>query len=343
MAEATSPPGEIQQQAAKILSQVSGYIGVCTIDIGLRRGIFSEIAKHPQGISAEEIAGKLGFDPLYTRVWCRSAFASEILEQAKDGYTLAPQMDTLLLDPDSPAYIGAMPGLLQQPEVFERFSENLDTGKRTWWDECSPSFIQYVSGTGRAYYNRMIPDGLSRVPGLEERLSHGARFLDLACGAGIGLARMVRQWPQSSFVGVDGDEHSLHLAREIVNDAGAGDRVSLVQSTLEDLSYNNEFDAVLINISMHECRDIEKVAENVHRALKPGGIFVISDLPFPESEEQCRTVPARIMSGIQFFEAQIDDQLLPTSFYMDLLKSQGFQSVDAFDITPVHAVTYGVT
>ena len=97
----------------------------------------------------------------------------------------------------------------------------------------------------------------------------------------------------------------------------------------------------LINVSMHECRDLDKVTTNVLRALKPDGYFVISDFPFPDSTEGCRTVPARVMCGIQFFEALIDDQLLPTQAYVDLLGQHGFRNVGAFDLTPVHAVTYG--
>ena len=59
------------------------------------------------------------------------------------------------------------------------------------------------------------------------------------------------------------------------------------------------------------------------------------------SVQESRTLPARVMSGIQFFEALIGDQLLPTQAYVDLLNEQGFTGVDAFDLTPVHAVTYG--
>jgi hypothetical protein len=47
------------------------------------------------------------------------------------------------------------------------------------------------------------------------------------------------------------------------------------------------------------------------------------------------------MSGIQFFEAQIDDQLLPVSTYLDLLDRHGFRDVGSFELSPVHAVTYG--
>jgi SAM-dependent methyltransferase len=110
---------------------------------------------------------------------------------------------------------------------------------------------------------------------------------------------------------------------------------------LEELNTAVEYDLVLINVSMHECRDIEKVTSNVHRALKPDGYFVISDFPFPDSREGCRTVPARIMCGIQFVEALMGDQLLPTQAYLDLLNKHGFRNVGTFELTPVHAVTYG--
>lgn len=47
------------------------------------------------------------------------------------------------------------------------------------------------------------------------------------------------------------------------------------------------------------------------------------------------------MSGIQFFEAQIDDQLLPRSAYDDLLQRHGFTDLGHTDLAPVHALTWG--
>ena len=333
---------EIQQQAGKLLSQVAGYVGLRTIDIGLQHGLLETLAKAPLGMTAEALAEETGFDPFYAAVWCRSAYAAEVLEVGEyEAYRLAPHMDKLLLDSNFPGYIGGLPGLMVQPEFFDRFAENLSSGKRTWWNECSPTFIDKVSDTGRPFYTRLIPTGLSRVPGLEESLANGAKVLELACGTGTGLVRLAENYPKATLVGVDGDAHSVKLVMDRVNQAGLQERISMLQSTLEDLDEQDQYEVVLINISMHECRDIEKVARNVHRALKPAGYFVISDLPFPDSTEATRTVPARIMSGIQFFEAQIGDQLLPTQAYVELLSKQGFSGVDAFDLTPVHAVTYG--
>lgn len=336
------PQQEIQQQAGKLLSQVAGYVGVRTIEIGLRLGLLEEIAGHPGGIAADALASHTGLDPTYVHVWCRSAYASEVLELGEDHtYTLAPHLDKLLLDHDHPGYIGGIPGIMVQPEFFDHFAEHLSSGKRIWWDECSPAFIESVSRTARPFYTRLIPGGLSRVPGLSDRLAQGAHVLELACGAGVGLTRMAETYPRSTFVGIDGDAYSLDLVAERLGDRGLQGRVTLAQGMLEDIDHSDKFDMAVINVSMHECRDIEQVTGNVLRALKPGGHFVISDFPFPDSTEACRTVPARIMCGIQFFEALIDDQLLPTQAYIDLLDRHGFREVDAFDLTPVHAVTHG--
>ena len=48
-----------------------------------------------------------------------------------------------------------------------------------------------------------------------------------------------------------------------------------------------------------------------------------------------------MMCGIQFWEAQIDDQLLPTSDYVKLLEGHGFEAIEFFDVTPVHVVVHG--
>jgi len=250
-------------------------------------------------------------------------------------------MKTVLLDKGSPAYVGGTISVLAQPEVFDRFAETLATGERTWWDRCGPDFIEGVSGTGGAFYVRLIPGGLAQVPGLTEQLREGSGILDTACGAGVGLVRLAEAFPSSTLVGADGDAYSLKLAAERLGRHGLEDRVELVHRPLEELDREEEFDLVTNNISMHECRDIERVTGNINRALKPDGYFVISDFPFPDTDQALRTVRGRIMSGIQFFEAQIDDQLLPVATHIDLLDRHGFRNVGSFELTPVHAVTYG--
>ncbi len=293
-------------------------------------------------MTPDQLAKVAGIDSFYAGVWCRAAYGAGVLDGHEDGsYELAPHVATLLLDRGSPAYLGGLFKVMNQPELFPTFSENLPSGKRIWWDETGPGWIEGVAETGGAFNTRFIPGGISQVPGADERLSKGRRALELACGTGVGLVRLATQFPQLELTGLDGDSYSLGSARSRVDDAGLSDRVTLVHSTMEDLEAEDEFDLVTINVSMHECRDIEAVTAAIYRALKPGGFFLNSDFPFPDTAEGLRTVPGRIMSGVQFFEALIDDQLLPIAFYLDLFERHGFKDVGVVEINPVHAITHG--
>lgn len=79
-----------------------------------------------------------------------------------------------------------------------------------------------------------------------------------------------------------------------------------------------------------------------------GGVFDVTgerlfdctyDRKNPETGDGIKTVPGRIMTGIQFFEALIDDQLLSVDYYLDLYKRHGFTQTGIVEVTPVHAIT----
>ena len=326
--------------APKVLSLLAGYVGHRTVSIGLSTGLVRALADRP-GSTPDDLADERGLDQFYVSVWCRAALAAGLIERDGAGYRLGDHMATLLLDTTSPAFVGGVFGVLEAPEVFGRFEEAFVSGERMWWDDTSPEWIAAVTGTGTPFYTRLIPGGLDRVPGVAEALAEGCRVVDTACGTGIGLVRLAATYPTCTIVGVDGDQHSIDRARERLAAAGLADRVELVCSALEDMELDVPARLVLNNISMHECRDIDRVTENVRAALEPGGTFVISDFPFPDTDEALRSVPGRIMTGIQFFEAQIDDQLLPRAAYDDLLTRHGFADLGSVQLTPMHALTYG--
>lgn len=340
----TSAPTDapaLTDQAPVLLTQIAGYVGFRTIALGLRAGLIEALAAEPGGITADDLADQLDLDPFYIAVWCRGALAAGVCERDADRYRLAAHMGTLLLDTGSPAHVGGVFDVLGQPEVFDRFEASLSGGERMWWDDTSPDWIAGVAGTGRPFYTRLVPAGLAQVPGLTERLAQGGRIVDTACGAGAGLLRLAEHFPALDIVGVDGDAHSLEVAARRLADAGLTQRVQLVHQPLEELALDASAALVINNISMHECRDIDEVTRRIRATLEPGGWFVVSDFPFPDTVDGLRSVPGRIMSGIQFYEAQIDDQLLPRTAYDDLLDRHGFTELGAVQLTPMHALTFG--
>lgn len=332
----------IQDQSVKLLGPLSGTATVWALELGLRLGVFDELARHPEGTTVEKVSAALGLDPQYTHVVLRSAFAAEVLEREGDHYRFAEHMATLLLDEDHPAFLGgAVRVFVAMRETFLGLRGHARDGTRLWWSDFGHEWIEAVGTHCQAYYRRILNGVLPQLPTIAERFAAGARYLDLASGTCLGPAKIVAAYPATTVTAVDADAYSLEVAAREMKGRGIGDRFTYVQSYLEELDFDGGHDVALINVSLHEARDIEAVVRRAHAALEPGGVFLVSEFPFPENEDGCRTPPGRLMCGVQFFEAHIGCQLLPSSRYVELLDGCGFEDIGVIDVNPMHAVIYG--
>jgi SAM-dependent methyltransferase len=92
----------------------------------------------------------------------------------------------------------------------------------------------------------------------------GERILDLGCGDGALTVKLVEIG--CDVVGVDGSAAQVEGARAL----GIEARVM----NGEELTFENEFDAVFSNAAMHWMKRADLVIAGVRRALRPGGRFV---------------------------------------------------------------------
>lgn len=331
---------ELTDQAAKVLGPLSGTATIWALDLALRLGVFEQLREGPA--SAEEVAAALELDPQYTHVVLRAAFAAEVLDRAGDRYQLAEHMDTLLLDSDAPGYLaGAVKTFVALRETYLDMRTFAHTGEREWWSDFDPEWIDAVGENGQTYYRRLLNAVVPKLPAVAASLQRGARYLDLACGVCRGPAKIVRAFPDTRVTAVDGDVYTLEVAEREMKELGIGEQFTYVHSMLEDLDLDGGHDLAVINISLHEARDIQRVVERTYAALDSGGTFVVSEFPFPEHEDDCRSVPGRLMCGVQMFEAHIGCQLLPTARFVEHLEAAGFKDVGTIDVTPTHVVIHG--
>lgn len=90
------------------------------------------------------------------------------------------------------------------------------------------------------------------------------RILDLGCGDGT-LANQICELG-AQVTGVDASEDMVKAAQTL------GINAHCISG--EQLSFDEEFDAVFSNAALHWMRDYQAVVAGVYRALKPGGRFV---------------------------------------------------------------------
>ena len=100
----------------------------------------------------------------------------------------------------------------------------------------------------------------------------------LDAGAGFGqytwrMSRMNRNW---NITATDIDKEHVDDCTRFFNAAGLGERVKCMQGDLAELNVTGQYDIILSVDVMEHIREDELVFTNFNRALKPGGIILIS-------------------------------------------------------------------
>lgn len=101
-------------------------------------------------------------------------------------------------------------------------------------------------------------------------------ILDVGCGTGRLLRTAAKRWLQAHLLGVDPAEGMIAQARRLT--PGADFQVSPV----ETLSITGgTVDLALTTVSFHHWQDQQRGIQRVASTLRPGGIFVLTDIVAP--------------------------------------------------------------
>lgn len=99
--------------------------------------------------------------------------------------------------------------------------------------------------------------------------------LDIGCGGGATIKRLVNKYPDTFVHGIDYSLTSVTLSREFNNDI-YGAKCEVRQGNVADMPYNNSvFDLITGFETVYFWGDIPTAFAEVHRCLKPDGLFLI--------------------------------------------------------------------
>ncbi len=138
----------------------------------------------------------------------------------------------------------------------------------------------------------------------------GMQTLELGCASGWLTLAMAERGAQAT--GLDISEQALQVARdyaEQVRKRWRGD-VQYRQADLNALDLPAEYyDVIVVKAALHHLVNLDHVIQTVHRALKPGGLFWVSDTDGDEA------LPTVLVAGALTF-------LLPTeTSYADKIRA----------------------
>lgn len=312
---------------------ILGYQTIWIADIGLKTGLFRAIADSPAGIGEDSLAHRLGFAPRYVQVWCRAAYALELLDwEATSGYRLAPHMTALLLDPADPQYRGGgIQFYAALNEDFRAFPLYLRTGEiwpRSAHDPWLLEALKYSTKPDPVMITEAV---LPQAKGTLARLEQGGTMLDIGAGAGFALVHYATRFPHTRVVGLEYDAPSVELAQRAVAQADLTERIEVRHADANTLDEEHVYDLVTMNVALHETgglAEYRNVLSRVRRALKPSGTVVVSELPYPDTPGAYRDAPVyKAMAGIQVHEALVGCGMITQGELHELLTGAEFSNV----------------
>ncbi len=121
---------------------------------------------------------------------------------------------------------------------------------------------------------------MSALRSIQKRLGRCPRVLDVACGTGILLQRLLAQLPDVEAYGVDASEDMLAQAQISLKDLPNVhlERVKIGAGVTANLPYAQEtFDLITFTNALHDMPEPAGMLAGLKRLLAPGGQLVVED------------------------------------------------------------------
>ena len=259
-----------------IMALSTAYWGSQTLLTANRLKLFDALAE--SALSADELAQNLELDTRATALLLNACVALGLCEKTDDRYSNSVSSAAFLTS-SSPAYLGN--AIRYSDDLYATWGE-LDQAVRngvppkraeSYLGEDEEQTRHFVYGM----HNRAMAIGRALIGMVD--LSGRKRMLDIGGGPGTYSALLTER-----FEGLTSDvlelEGVANIAREILRDMDASNRVTMLDGDYHVSDFGSGYDVVLMSGMFHRettdnCRGL---IERARGCLEPGGLLVINDI-----------------------------------------------------------------
>lgn len=247
--------------------------------IGHRTGLFDTMNAMPPA-SSQQIAERAGLSERYVREWLGAMVTGGVVEHD-------PQAGTYWLPPEHAAWLTrrAIPQNVASSAQWISVLGSVE-------DAIVDAF-KHGNGVPYSAYHRFHPvmaeesdqtvvaaladHILPLEPSLPQRLAEGIDVLDVGCGVGRAILAMATMYPRSRFTGYDFSQEAIDAARAEAARRGLPNVHFDVQD-VATLDAEQRYDLVTAFDAIHDQAKPADVLQNIARALRPDGLFLMQDI-----------------------------------------------------------------
>jgi 2-polyprenyl-3-methyl-5-hydroxy-6-metoxy-1,4-benzoquinol methylase len=225
-------------------------------------GLYETLA-HLGPLPAPEVARHSGVALRYAVEWLEQQAASGILlvdDAARPPlnrlYLLPPEHAEVLLQPESPFYVGPMSilpvvGMARMlPDLLEAYR----SGRGIPYSSYGEEFRGGSAGLNRSIFVQDLPEWIAAAaPEADLRLRSGqARIADFGCGTGWSTLALAMAYPKAQMEGFDLDEPAIQEGRRRAAETGVTDRVAFHVQDITDPQMKGNYDLICIFDALHD-------------------------------------------------------------------------------------------
>lgn len=149
------------------------------------------------------------------------------------------------------------------------------------------------------------------------KADNSSDVLEIGCGGGANIARLINLCPDGSVTGVDYADVSVEVSKKTNAKEIKEGRVSVKKENVLSLSFEDEsFDTATAFETIYFWPDIKKAFSQVNRVLKKGGTFFI-----------CNETDGEAPEGYEWEKENDNLKIYKIDEITDLLKETGFSNI----------------
>lgn len=208
------------------------------------------------------------------------------------------------------------------------------------WTQCEQRAAMVVHGKTGAFLNEHVANRLNAKP--------GSRLLSLGSGPGGMEIEYAKQAPASHIVCMDFNPDLLALGRARAEELQLD--MTFVTGDLNTVDLPvGEFDVVYCAASLHHVIELERLAEQIDRTLRPGGALVTVDvvtqngyLMWPETRAVVNAMWSTLPERYRINHTAYDEARLDAAIWEYDTSMSGMECVRSADILPVLAGAFDI-
>ncbi len=280
MASKRVNPDALRQFSGKVSGSITGGLNCALTLVGDQLGLYPALAKAGP-CTSQQLADATNLSERWVREWLyqQSCIEQVDYDEQTDCFSMSPEAQAVLANPDHPAYMGGMfQSVVAMFETVEHLPDCFRTGIGQSFDDKGESCACGIERMSRRFQeNHLVPTLLPALDGMVDKLQSGARVADVGCGGATSTVAMAKAFPNSEFTGYDISMHALNRARHNIDAAGTKN-VHLHNPIDQPLPEDGSLDLVTTFDVVHDSTHPDALIDAIRKSLKPDGIWLCADV-----------------------------------------------------------------